>query len=202
MKNLVKLLVVVFITMLTSESFAQNYGIKAGLNLSNILMKAGGDTWSDDFKMNPGFHLGPTAEFPISEVFSFETALLLSTKGFRINEKETYQNETFEYKSKCNLLYLEFPLTAKASFNVGEKTSIYGVFGPYLGIGLTGKTVSEDIYNGEKHTEKEDIKWGSDEENDFLKRLDYGLAFGAGVEFNSFQFVLRFGIGKYFYIYR
>ena len=195
MKNLEKILIVVFIAILASESFAQTYGIKAGLNLSNLIMKAGGETWSDDFKMNPGFHVGPTAEFPISEVFSFETAFLLSTKGFRISEKETFQDETFEYKTKCNLLYLDVPLNAKASFRVSEKASIYGVLGPYLGIGLTGKTKNENSYNGEKHKEEEDIKWGSDEENDFLKRLDYGLTFGAGVDFKSIQFGMSYGLG-------
>jgi opacity protein-like surface antigen len=160
-----------------------------------MVMKAGGETWSDDFKMNPGFHVGPTVEFPISEVFSFETALLISTKGFKISDKETYQDDTYEYKSKCNLLYLDIPLTVKASVNVGEKTSIYGVFGPYLGVGLSGKTVSEDTYNGEKNTEEVDIKWGSDEESDFLNRLDYGVTFGAGVDYNSFQIGLSYGLG-------
>jgi hypothetical protein len=32
--------------------------------------------------MKTGFHIGATAEFPLTEIFSLETGLLLSTKGF------------------------------------------------------------------------------------------------------------------------
>ena len=34
-------------------------------------------TYSDDFKMKPGFHVGGIVDFPISEIFSVETGLLL-----------------------------------------------------------------------------------------------------------------------------
>lgn len=57
MKNLVKLFVVVIVfTLTTNGLWAQNFGIKAGLNLSNMLVSDDNDTYSNDFKTKPGFH--------------------------------------------------------------------------------------------------------------------------------------------------
>ena len=82
MKNLVKLfLIVITIMMVTDKLFSQEFGIKAGLNLSNMHVVDDGSIVSEDFNMKPGFHIGATAEFPLTEMFSLETGLLLSTKG-------------------------------------------------------------------------------------------------------------------------
>lgn len=194
MKNLLKLLIVVIGFTMTTESYAQTFGVKAGLNLSNMLVEDDDDTYSDDFKVNPGFHVGATAEFPITELFSFETGLLLSTKGFKVSEEETFMGETVKYESKLNLIYLDIPLTAKASFDLGG-ARIYGVFGPYIGMGLSGKSKFEITAMGETETDEEDIKWGSDEDEDEFKRLDLGLTMGAGVEISSIQIGLSYGLG-------
>jgi hypothetical protein len=159
-----------------------------------MLMKDDEDTYSDDFKMNPGFHIGATAEFPLAGMISFETGLLLSTKGFKIGEEETFFGETIKTEMKMNLLYLDVPLTAKAKFDLGG-AKIYGVFGPYAGMGLTGKIKVEATFDGETVTEEEDIQWGSDEDESDLKRLDFGLIMGAGVEINSIQIGLTYGLG-------
>lgn len=182
MRNLIRLSIAVLLLTTVTESFAQTFGIKAGLNLSNMLVKNNDYTDSDDFKMNPGFHIGPTAEFEINKMLSFETGLLLSTKGF----KESYGGETY----KLNLLYLDIPLAAKATFGIGS-TKIYGIFGPYIGVGLSGKSK----YEFEGESIEEDIKFGSDEDEDDLKRLDFGLTIGAGVEFNALQIGLNYGLG-------
>ena len=187
MKNVVKLFVVVIALMMTTELFAQNFGIKAGLNLSKMIAKDDDGIARDDYyKMKPGFHIGATAEFPFSDMLSFETGLLLSTKGYRVSE------ETLE--TKLNLLYLDIPLSAKASFDLGE-AKIYGVFGPYLGFGLSGKSNYEETIGGVLYSEEGDVEWGSDENESDLKRLDFGLTMGAGVEINSIQIGLTYGLG-------
>lgn len=63
-------------------------------------------------------------------------------------------------------------------------------------MGLSGKSKYEvtDWDETETETEEEDIKWGSDYESDF-KRLDFGLTMGAGVEINSIQIGLTYGLG-------
>lgn len=194
MKNLLKLLIVVMALSLAGETYAQSIAVKAGLNLSNMLMKDDDDTYSDDYKMLPGFHLGATAELPITDLFSFEGGLFLSTKGFKISEEETYEGETMKVEGTQTLYYLDIPLTGKATFDLGS-AKIYGVFGPYIGMGLSGKSKLEAEFMGETVDEEADIEWGSDEEESDLKRLDYGLTMGAGVEFNSIQVGLTYGLG-------
>lgn len=194
MKNLFRLLVVVIALTMTTEIFAQNFGIKAGLNLSNMLHKDDDDIFSEDYKIKPGFHIGATAEFPLSEMLSFETGLLLSTKGFRTSEEGTFTGKTYKYEEKFNLLYLDVPLTAKATFDLGG-AKIYGVFGPYVGMGLSGKGKYEETFGSETESGEEDVKWGSDEDESDLKRLDFGLTMGAGVELNSIQIGLTYGLG-------
>ena len=156
--------------------------IKAGLNLSNI------NYYFENlgYRMNPGFHIGATAEFPLTEMFSFETGLLLSTKGFKREEMD--DNEQLE---ELNLLYLEIPLTTKASFDLGG-TKLCGIFGPYLGIGLSGRYEHRYDYTGMQFSEmrKKDVAWGYN-----LQRLDYGLTMGAGVEVNSIQISLTYSLG-------
>jgi hypothetical protein len=188
MKNLVQLfLVFIAITITTDALYAQKFGIKAGLNLSTMHAEDDKDGTWDDLKMNPGFHIGATAEFPITEMFSFETGLLLTTKGYKMSRERASWDA---YESELNLLYLDIPLTAKASFDLGG-TRIYGVFGPYLGIGLSGKFKSKAGPTEEDTGSYEyDIEWGSE-----LKRVDFGLTMGAGVELNSIQIGLTYSLG-------
>jgi hypothetical protein len=188
MKYLVKLFVVVIaFTMITDELLAQNFGLRGGLNLADMLVKF--EDGSFDTKIKPGFHIGATAEFPISEFLSFETGLLLSTKGYKISEKDV----NIEVEQKFNLLYLDIPLAAKARFDVGG-VKIYSVFGPYVGMGLSGKSKVKAKVSGVTETFEEDIDWGSDDESD-LKRLDFGLTMGSGVEINSIQIGLTYNLG-------
>ena len=185
-----KLLVLVIVFSMAKETFAQSFWIKGGLNLSNILEKDNDDTYSEDYKMKPGFHFGATAEFPLNEMFSFETGLLLSTKGTKMSEDE----DDYSMESKVNLYYLDIPLNAKASYDIGG-AKLFGTFGPYIGMGLSGKSKYEVTYDGETETEEETLEWGSDEDNDDVKRFDFGLAVGAGVEIKSFQIGLNYSFG-------
>ena len=133
MKNLVKLfLIVIAIMMATDKLFSQEFGIKAGFNSSNMHIVNNRLFFTDDSNMKTGFHIGATAEFPLTEIFSLETGLLLSTKGFIEEVKD------FNYKVIFNPLYLDIPLTVKASSYIGG-TKVYGMFGSYVGIGLSGK---------------------------------------------------------------
>lgn len=198
MRKLKTLLIFALMLAMTSEGYSQIFGVKGGLNLANMLVK---DEGKIDTKMITGFNLGATAEFPITEMFSFETGLQLSTKGTkRTINLSSHNDYIYEYKAK--LTYLDIPLTAKATFDVSG-VKLYGVFGPYIGIGLGGQTYEDG--EGTK------IKWGSyqgtdeldfddngnliyDESDDF-KRLDYGLIIGAGVELKAIQIGLTYGLG-------
>ena len=185
MKNVLKLFIVVLMLGWSVNSFAQAiFGVKAGLNLSNMLAKDNDMNYSNEFnfKMKPGFNFGPTLELPINEQFSFETALLLSTLG----TKAEFDNGEGTTKGSINFLYLNLPLTLKAKFDVGG-TQLFGALGPYLGYGISGKSKVD----GEPD---QDIKWGSGDNDDY-KPFDFGLHFGAGVGIKALEISLTYELG-------
>ena len=61
-------------------------------------------------------------------------------------------------------------------------------------MGLTGKYKSKISYEGESETDTESVEWGSDDDSD-LKRLDFGVVIGAGVQIESILVGLNYGLG-------
>ncbi|HLN52920.1 MAG TPA: porin family protein [Lentimicrobium sp.] len=195
MKNLTKLMVALFIFTLTTESFAQRIGIRAGAVMTNMLMKDDEDTYSDDFKMKPGFTAGVVGEIPFNDMFYFEPGLMLTTKGFKLDSEETMLGFTIKTEASSNPLYIDIPLNFKVAGEVGDEIKIYGLAGPYIGLGIGGKMKSKIEGMGEVEETDEAIKWGSDEDEDDFKMLDFGVTVGAGVEFGPVQAGLFYGLG-------
>jgi len=187
MKNRIKLFLVGVLTILVTASYAQNYIIKGGLNLSNMVFKDDERTYSQDLKMNTGFNVGATIELPVDDHFSFETGLILSTKGYMLEGDETF-------KSSLDLYYLDIPITWKGYLNVGE-AKVYGVLGPYIGIGLSGTDKLTITYDGQSETIKEKIEWGSVGAEDDFERMDLGMIFGGGLEFKKVQLGVSYSLG-------
>ncbi len=195
MKNLTKLLVALFIFTFATETFAQRIGIRAGAVMSNMLMKDDEDTYSDDFKLKPGFTVGVVGEIAFNDNFYFEPGLMLTTKGYKLNSEETIMGFTVKTDASSNPLYLDIPLNFKIATEIGDEVKLYGVAGPYIGIGLTGKVKSKVEVLGEVEEDNSSISWGSDADNDDLKRLDFGVTVGAGAEFGPLQAGLFYSLG-------
>ena len=178
MRNLKKTFIFALMLTMSYQSYSQTFGIKGGLNFANMLAKDAIGNF--DTKMLTRMNLGVTAEFGADEKFSFETGALLSFKG----AKEDYGTAEGSYK----ITYLDIPLMAKLKFN-SDEAKFYGKFGPYLGIGLSGQ--SYDAGEGTK------IKWGTSEDgsSEYLKKLDYGISIGAGVELGAIDFGLTYSLG-------
>lgn len=183
-----KFLVVIFIVTISSNVQAQTFGVKGGLNLANMLVKDNDETYSDDFKSIAGFHVGVTADFPLTDLLSFEPNVLISSKGLKLEESA----DQFSLKNTMNLTYLDIPLHLKATFG-SENQSFFVLAGPYLGYGLSGKFKHEITFGNESEKGEEDITWGDGEDD--LKRLDYGLSVGAGVGYNNFTVGASYDLG-------
>lgn len=180
MRNFVKIISIVLISMISLHTYGQSIGVKAGLNLSNMLVEDDDGTQSDDFDMKPGFHIGAMAEIPFSPFMAFEGGIMFNTKGYKSEEEE--QGVTVTENLALN--YIDIPVTIKvAGGAAGFK--VYGAAGPYVGMGISGKYKSEMEGGGMSVSDEEDINFGTDEEEDNLKPLDFGLTFGAGVEIRS-----------------
>ncbi|MCK5103812.1 MAG: outer membrane beta-barrel protein, partial [Cyclobacteriaceae bacterium] len=101
----------------------------------------------------------------------------------------------YESKTTLNLWYMDIPILFKWNFQIDERTNIYPAIGPYVGIGLKGKSKSESKSNYGEETYTNDVEWGSDEETDILKRFDGGLSIGGGIEYKAFQFGVYYNLG-------
>lgn len=190
MKKTAKLLLIAIVCFTTLNSSAQTFGIRGGLNMANLWLE---DWDSDDVdkKMNIGYHVGVTVDIPLSDALSMESGLLLATKGVRITETDGGD----KYIMSINNNYLDVPIMFKYSLGVNETMKFFGELGPYVGIALSGKEKYKTVIDGDTSTETYELDFGNDEENDDLKRLDYGLTFGGGLDVGIVQVGLYYDLG-------
>jgi hypothetical protein len=164
------------ITSLKGQSSDQNnirFGIKGGLNISNMYTK---DVQDNNTIM--GFHGGLFLKLPITSVLSFQPELLYTMKGSEL----TY-NSFISGKASFSLNYIEMPLLAV--INLTKNFNIHG--GVYLasltGVKITNKS-SVDLFNFESDLKKSDFEM-----------FDYGLVAGAGLDLNKFSIGIRYEYG-------
>ncbi len=193
MKNLITLTILIISLFGGLNSMSQTFGLRADLHSSSMQIKYISSD-SENSLINPGFQIGPTVEVPINEIFSFESGLLFSTKGVKLKKEQEYLNEFIKQNKKLNLLYVDLPLTAKLSTDVGQ-SKIFGVLGPYVSMGLSGTYENESETGSTPKLHELDVKFGSNEEEGDLKKFDYGLTAGAGIILKSFQIGVNYSLG-------
>lgn len=182
--------VATLLIVVSNISSAQELGIRGGFNLSQINFKAGSTVvHKEDTKLNPGFNVGPILEFQLKNLFSIETGILFTSKGFK---QSGYSRLIENYVYKINIFYSEVPVSLKVSYPIG-KTEIFGMAGGYAACALYGYYFGSGYVNSVKETSKTDIRWGNSENT--MKRLDYGLKFGAGLKIRNCQLGASYGLG-------
>ena len=139
---------------------AQNFSVEgvAGMNVSNL----GG------VGAKIGFHAGARFELAIpaiTEGIYTNAGLLFSLKGYALDWGVV--------RSKSNAYYIDIPIHMGYKYSVTDNFAIFGEAGPYLGVGLFGKTNTNYDYNDEKE---------SSNIFDMLNRIDVGVGLRAGVE--------------------
>jgi hypothetical protein len=174
MKNSKLFLLVIFALCIQAVN-AQTFGIKGGVNFANLSVSSGGMTVSP--KSITGFHIGPVADFHLKDMLYFNTGLLYSLKGAKVEGDEFSPNE------QIKINYLEIPLNLAYKFPLKEKSDFFIQAGPYVGYGLSGT----DEYG------EESIDLFSDEGGG--KRFDYGLGFGGGVDFGKLVVSIDYQLG-------
>lgn len=193
MKYFLTVSIVILSLVLVNKNYAQTLKVKAGLNLSKMYFKDNDRAYNSDIKLNPGFLIGPSTEFKINNSFTFETGLLLSTKGYKYNNNFDSDGISVTEKDITNLYYIDIPINFNAKFPIGN-VKVYGLLGPYIGIGVIGKSKKEISYLKESTITKTKLKWGSGITNSY-KRLDYGITIGTGVEIKALQIGISYALG-------
>lgn len=160
MKKLV-LLTLVFVC-LTLSAFAQGEatkgitakGFKVGVTMANLT----GDFkefFEVDAKMKIGFAAGGFLTYSFSPTFAIQPEVLYCMKGAKADTDEG---------EKIKLDYIVVPILLKYSFPTEGKVAPSLFAGPEVGFLMSAKAEDEDI-------------------KDDLKSIDFGIAFGAGVDF-------------------
>lgn len=164
--------------------FAQSRSLTflGGLNVADISIKYGNSPADieDTYKLKMAFHGGVLFDKVFSKdrkrELSVESGLLFDLKGV----KQELAEMGFQQNNSLILYYVDIPVYLKFSKKLRSRDKLYAGIGPYLGVGMFGEM--ENSYGGEDggSSSSETINWGSDETEDDLKRLDYGVAAKVG----------------------
>ena len=192
----------VFLTLsilcITNILFAQTY-IQGGLNLANISVYSNGQTEKNNILTT--FNAGLLSRFGLSKCIDLESGILLNGQG---SKAETYYTNNDYVKTTFNPLYIQVPLNLLIKFPLPGKVNVFGYAGPYAAIGVGGKSTSESSIAGLKSSAQNDIKFSNDNPftsqqddaaYDKLKRFDFGLNFGAGIDFKKLILKANYGLG-------
>lgn len=158
------------------NSLSKKYGIKGGLNLSNLYV----DQVKDE-NMKAGFNIGVFAKLPVAAGFSIQPELLYSSKGAKLS----YDNillGTGEYR--FNLDYVELPVLAVV--NIAKSLNIH--VGPYVSY-----LAKADITR--LNTASGSVDKIRDLKTDDFNRFDFGLAGGLGLDVQNFTLGARYDYG-------
>jgi len=188
-----KIFRIIIITLLFSSlsfnSFGQKIGLKIGANLFKLDMDRDDATSFVHKTKQVNLHIGLTAEFEFGPKFSVQPGILFSKKNIRYEDKFS---PTVFYRSDYSPTYMEIPVTLKY-FLMPEKNRLYVFGGPYAALGIGGDIKIQDRIPPSQTLEDYEI-WGDD--GDRLKKLDYGVTFGTGIDINNFEveFFYNYGI--------
>jgi len=190
MKKCISILLIVMAGFCTIQSQAQSFILKAGISFPDFYVNEGEDVeMTADYKMRIGFHAGLSADFPLNKVLSFEPGIMFSSKG----AKSSGNDAGYRHDAIVALYYLDIPLLLKAGTAISEGIQIYAAAGPYTGVGLFGKSKITSEFNGEEEYREMDVEWGNAE--DEIKRIEFGVTFGAGLEIGSFLIGAGYDLG-------
>lgn len=151
-----------------------SFGIKGGVNFSNLYTED-----VDDNNVLTSFNVGLFVSMPLTSFIAIQPEFLYSRKGAEL----VYDNAVASGTGKFKLNYIEAPILLKV--NLTENLNIHA--GPYFAY-----LIDADVTN-ESSSGNFDFEENID--NDDFNKFDYGLSAGAGFDFDSIGFGVRYNYG-------
>ncbi len=177
MKTKLSILTCLFL-LLTVNLSAQDeseWGVKGGINFSNYYSDE-----IDDQNMRIGYNLGLFFKAQVLDFLAIQPEVLYSTRGATTKYDNFITGEA-EFTQQLN--YLEVPVLGV--LNLSDNLNIHA--GPYAAYLMQASV--ENKADNSSFNFIEDL-----DESDF-NRLDYGIAVGAGLEFDILRFGARYNLG-------
>jgi hypothetical protein len=170
------------LTTATAIAFAQtiNFGIKAGLNLSE-LTHTNSAVYGSSFLT--GFNAGGIVDIGFQN-FSIQPGVFFSTKGEKDQSEFIGSNPggqgTVNISSKIVLNYIEVPVNLLYKSKIAPLITLNLGGGPYIGYGLSQTLTLSDPNTTPNY---------SNDHKFIYKNPDYGINFIAGIEINKMFFI-------------
>lgn len=170
--------------------------VQGGVNLANITTSASGSTQKNN--MLTTFNVGFLGRSNATEPIALETGLLLEGRGSKTEDG----SGSAYYKATFNPLYLELPVNLIVRVPFQNNTSNFFINGgPYIAMGIAGKSKVDGQLGGTTVHSSQDIKFTSvdptsdDQAYSKLKRFDYGVNVGVGVDLGKVLLKANYGLG-------
>jgi hypothetical protein len=202
-----KIKVFSFCALLVSASFVSNAQsgayIKAGINLANVSVTDNGRV--DKANQLTSFQVGVVGDVKLgTSLLHLQPGLLYTGKGSKVQKGTAGQSGYF--KQTFNPMYLELPVNVVAKLPVGRTSRFFVGAGPYLAMGITGKSKTEGMRTiTGSYSYDRDITFSNDDPTTFnqeegtglgvVRRFDYGLNGIAGIEGKSYVLGVNYGLG-------
>jgi len=196
-----KLLIIAMLSGTFTLVKSQVY-IQGGVNLANITQTKSGETQNNNLLTT--FNVGFLGRFGLSKAIDLESGLLLQGRGAKANTYFSSSSDDNYVKTKFNPLYLEVPLNVVLRFPFQKEMNIFLNAGPYAAMGIAGKSKTESKILGVTSTSSDNIKFSNDNPftsqqddaaYDKIKRFDFGLNFGGGLDLGKVLLKLNYGFG-------
>ena len=184
-----KVLLVLVVAVLTA-SYAQaqfNFGVRAGVGLTNVYQREDGEMKGLDWK--PGFHLGIVSEYALLDGLFLQPGISFSRQGMKTEMSISKNSANFTW----DLNYIQVPINIQIRNNSNK---LYIQAGPYLGYGINGKLKISAVSGGTSESVTEKITFGGKgtKVSDF-NAFDFGLGVGTGFRFGNLQTGLEINYG-------
>lgn len=196
-----KLLIITMLAGIFTKTKAQVY-VQGGVNLANITQTKSGQT--QDNNLLTTFNVGILSRFNLSQPIDLESGLLFEGRGSKANSYFGSTNDDNYVKTKFNPLYLEVPLNVVVRIPLQKKMNIFFNAGPYAAMGIAGKSTTDSKIVGATTSSSSNIKFSNDDPftsqqddaaYDKIKRFDFGLNFGGGLDLGKVLLKVNYGFG-------
>jgi uncharacterized protein YraI len=141
----------------TSHAAPPTYGVIAGIALAQL----SGKNSTDNLSMRFGFTAGALAFFRLKNNFGFQPEILYAMKGA--------VKKSGDSESTVHLDYIDLPLLFRMTLPTGKNLSPYLTIGPVLSYNLQAIVMQSGSNSVQEITD--------------VKKLDYGISVGGGVQF-------------------
>lgn len=184
MKKSILLAIVFCFATAVSLSAQIRFGVKAGGNLSTLYVS--GDRSginAEQYKFRFSYHFGGMMEYKFSDIFSIQPELVYLNHGANLKKDNSFSMKD----GHITLNSLQLPVNFKATFPLGNNhIFVYG--GPYASYHIYGKA------RGKIEGKSQDVELYSNGASG-IRRWDYGVGIGVGMEIDKLVITLGNQIG-------